>query len=142
MNGRRNVLRAAAALAALLCIRAASAQDPHASIVQSAARDWLVLADKGDGGATWDAAGAQFRKAIARDRWSEALKSVREPFGAMTQRSMFSTVFRKTIPGAPEGEYALVVYRTAFAKRDDTRETVTLEHESDGAWRVVGYGVQ
>jgi hypothetical protein len=34
---------------------------------------------------------------------------------------------------------ALAQFRTTFAKKTDTRETVTLEHEADGAWRVVGY---
>ncbi len=52
---------------------------------------------------------------------------------------MLSTQFTKTFPGAPDGDYALLVFRTSFAKKIDSRETVTLEHEADGAWRVIGY---
>jgi hypothetical protein len=44
--------------------------------------------------------------------------------------------------GAPEGEYALIVYRTAYGNRVDTRETVTLERETDGTWRVIGYFIR
>jgi hypothetical protein len=42
----------------------------------------------------------------------------------------------------PEGDYALVGYVTNFAKRPEGHETVTLEHEADGTWRVVGYFVR
>src|SRR5262245_11095909 len=142
MNGRRRVLRAIGALAAAAGSGAVAGQDPRTSAAQAAARDWLVLADRGDGGATWDAAGKQFRDAISRERWTKSLAAVRDPIGPVTQRSMLSTRFRKKVPGAPEGDYALVLFRTSFAKKDDGREDVTLQHEADGQWRVVGYVIQ
>ncbi len=141
MNGRRRVLRAGA-LAAFAWSAGGRAQDPRSSSVQAAARDFLKLTDSDDGGATWDAAGAQFKKAISRDRWSETLKAVRDPFGPVTQRSALSTTFPESLPGAPAGEYSIVLFRTSFAKRADSRETVTLQREADGAWRVVGYAIQ
>jgi len=142
MGGRRRVLRAAAALAAAAAMRSALAQDGRTSSVQAAARDWLTITDRGDGGATWDAAGKQFKIAITRERWSESMAAVRKPFGAMTQRSVLSTTFPKSIPGASDGDYSMVLFRTSFANRVDSRETVTLEREPDGAWRVVGYVIQ
>jgi hypothetical protein len=33
----------------------------------------------------------------------------------------------------------LLVFRSSFAKKIDSGETVTLEREADGAWRVIGY---
>ena len=136
------MLRALAALAACAWIGGACAQDGRTSTVQAAARDWVALTDRGEVGATWDAAGKQFNKAITRERWIETLTEVRKPFGPMVQRSTLSTTFPTSIPGAPEGEYAMVLFRTSFANRVDSRETVTLERESDGAWRVVGYVIQ
>lgn len=142
MVARREVLRAAAALAVVASCGSAFAQDGRSSTVQAAARDWLAITDRGDVGATWDAAGKQFKSAITRERWSETLTAVREPFGSMTQRSVLSTRFPKSVPGAQDGEYAMVLFRTSFANRPDSRETVTLEREPDGAWRVVGYVIQ
>ena len=136
------MLRAAAALALAAGAGAPLAQDGRTSTVQAAARDWLALADRGDGGATWDATGKKFRDAITRERWTEALAAVRNPLGAVTQRSVLSTTFRKSVPGAPDGEYVTVLFRTSFAGKTDGGETVTLEHEADGAWRVVGYFIQ
>ena len=142
MRGRRRALRAAAALAAAAWIASPLAQDGRTSSVQAAARDWLAITDRGDGGATWDAAGKQFKNAITRERWSESLEAVRKPFGAVSQRSVLSTNFPKSIPGAPDGDSSMVLFRTSFANRVDSRETVTLEREPDGAWRVVGYVIQ
>ena len=118
------------------------AQDARATSVQRVARDWLALIDRGDYAASWKAAGAKFKLAVTSERWSAAAKSVRGPLGAVVQRSMYNTSFTKAFPGAPEGDYALVVFRTAFQNKTGGDETITLEHEADGQWRVVGYAVR
>lgn len=144
MRTRRRVLRALAVLAVVsgLGIDAVGAQDAATSVVQATARDWLVLADRGDAGATYDAAGAQFRKAMTRDRWGDALAAARKPLGALQRRTMAATTFRTAAPGAPPQDFALVRFRTEFAAKADARETVTLEREPDDRWRVVGYKLQ
>ena len=71
------------------------------------------------------------------------MQKARTPLGALDQRTIFETTFDKVLPdGGPEGEYALVMYRTAFAKKADSVETVTLEREKDGVWRVIGYFIR
>ena len=144
MQSVRRVLRVLAALASALCLGAtgAQAQDATTTVVQAAARDWLAQADKGDTTATYDAAGEQFRTAMTRAGWSEALASVRKPLGAMQRRTMAATTFRTSAPGAPAADFALVRFRTEFAQKADARETVTLQREADGRWRVVGYKLQ
>jgi hypothetical protein len=73
----------------------------------------------------------------------DALQKARGPLGATEQRTIFETTFDKALPdGGPEGEFALVMYRTAFAKKADSVETVTLEREKDGVWRVIGYFIR
>ena len=67
---------------------------------------------------------------------------MRTPLGAFEQRAVVSTRFEKSFGGAPDGEYAIVVFRTSFANRTDAEETVTLEREADGMWRVVGYAIR
>jgi len=142
MNGRRRVLRAVAALALACIAGAAAAQDPATSVAQAAARDWLALTDAGNGGASWDAAGKLFQGAIQRERWTEALSSVRKPIGPLARRSLLSAKFTTSFPGAPDGEYAIIVFRSSFASKADARETVTVAREADGQWRVVGYFIK
>ena len=67
---------------------------------------------------------------------------MRNPLGPVATRTVQSTTFRKSVPGAPKGEYVTVLFRTSFANKADGGETVTLEHEPDGQWRVVGYFIQ
>jgi hypothetical protein len=33
------------------------------------------------------------------------------------------------------------VFRTSFAKHTEGQETLTLEREPDGVWRVIGYSI-
>ena len=87
--------------------------------------------------------GAQFRKAVSEKEWLVAYESERRPRGALKQRALYQTQFDTRLPGAPdEGEYAFLAFRTSFANSTDARETVTLERESDGVWRVIGYFIR
>jgi hypothetical protein len=123
-------------------VGSALAQDPRATVAQKEARSWLELTDRGDALASWKAAGKQFQNAITADKWADSLKQVRPPLGALVERTMLSTQFTTSFPGAPDGDYALLVFRSSFAKKIDSRETLTLEHEADGAWRVIGYFIR
>jgi hypothetical protein len=42
----------------------------------------------------------------------------------------------------PAGDYAVLLFRTAFERQTVAGETVTLEREKDGRWRVIGYFIQ
>ena len=127
---------------ALLADGIAIAQDPKASAAQATARDWLVLVDRGDAEASWNAASKRFRDAMSLSAWADALKKNRVPLGAVLDRATVKTSFQKNFPGVPEGDYALVSLVTRFANRLQGHETVTLEREADGNWRVLGYFVR
>ena len=73
------------------------------------------------------------------EQWTAALRSARERFGPLKRRTVM--VVRPPEPGkdTPPGEFLVVVFRTEFGLRDMATETVTLEREADGKWRVVGY---
>jgi hypothetical protein len=129
-------------LALACCAGVAFSQDPAATTAQRVAREWLALTDAGNDAASWDAAAHQFKNAMTRDRWAQDLKQKREPLGALTQRSVLQTTFATSFRGAPDSNYAIVVFRTTFAKKADAVETVALERESDDAWRVVGYDIR
>ena len=138
---RRAVVAVLAALAAASIVPAALAQDPRAVQAQEVAREWLALADRQDADATHRAAGAKFREALTVERWREALKRARGPLGETVQRTVMSTKLTRTLPGQPDGDYALVAFRSSWAGRSLGREFVSLEYEG-GRWRVIGYVIQ
>jgi hypothetical protein len=138
IDRRRVLLAAAAAVVAGGFASAAAAQDARSGAAQGAARDWLALTDRLEGAASWDAASARFRAALTAASWNALLKRVRGPLGALDTRAVDSTRFATALPGFPDGDYAVIVFRTSFAKKSAAYETVTLEREGN-AWRVVGY---
>ena len=128
---------------ALVSPQSVLAQDPRAAQVQRVAREWLALVDKFDAEASWKAAGERFQKAAPPPPWVETIKRDREPRGALVQRTVAATGFGNVGPDLPEGgSYALVRFRSAFAKDDGSVEEVTLEVGSDYAWHVIGYVIQ
>jgi hypothetical protein len=76
-------------------------------------------------------------------QWSVVLQRQRGQHGAVEQRTLAATSFPTSLPpkGA-QGEFAVVVFRTAFGKRPLAAEQVTLEREADGVWRVVRYVIR
>jgi len=107
-----------------------------------AANRWLVPADAGDGAATWDQAASPFQAAVSRADWSAALKRVRQPLGAVTSRKVISSEFKRSLPGAPDGEYVVIQYDTQFEHKAHAVETVVPMRERDGSWKVSGYFVK
>lgn len=132
----------AAGCLAWLAAGAAIAQDPRASAAQAAARDWLALTDRGDAQASWRTASSKFRAALPLSAWADALNKKRGPMGAIKTRTALKTTFQKTFPGVPPGDYAEVSYNTSFVNNPHGHESLTLEHERGGKWRVVGYFVR
>ncbi len=139
--GRRTAL-ALVLCAAWLMALPALAQDPRASEAQTAALAWLALTDANDVQASYSAAGSIFRGAIPIQRWTEGLAKLRVPLGAMQTRTLHETSFARVIPGLPDGDYALLRFRTIFAGKPDAEESVTLVRDDTGAWQVVGYVIR
>ncbi len=143
MNARRRtLLRAAAAAGLLRASGLAFAQDPRVSAALAAAREWLLMTDHGDAAQSHKLAGARFRGAMDVRTWQAALAAERTPRGTVAQRALVQSAFQRTLPGIPEGDFVLLQFRTSFAKQTDASETVTLEREADGAWRVIGYFIK
>ncbi|MCC7326646.1 MAG: DUF4019 domain-containing protein [Burkholderiales bacterium] len=101
--------------------------------------DWLVLADADDGAGSYAAASQRFRTTMPQDQWTKALKQARAQFGPTVRRTYIGAQPLAHAKDAPPGEFVVVAFRTEFGKRSTGTESVTLEHESDGRWRVVGY---
>jgi len=137
------MLRSAVRLVAALCIASlavgAAAQDPRTTAVQAAARAWVEYIDRGDAQGAWNAAGKKFQAAMTKELWAEELKKAQAQLGKMQQRTVGPARFQRKIAGMPDGEYAQILFRTIFANKPDGSESLTLEREADGQWRVIGY---
>lgn len=106
-----------------------------------AAQAWLLLLDRKDWGTAWDTSSAVFRKNVPLDRWMDNIPKLRDPLGAFVERQPGDPIYTKRLPGQPEADYVTVSFRSKFANRQ-VIEMVTTVRESDGRWRVMGYGTQ
>jgi hypothetical protein len=107
-----------------------------------AAEEWMVLVDTGEYSKSWEEVAAPFKQAITREKWAEAIKSVRPPFGDVVQRNLKSAKYSKTLAGAPDGEYVVIQFLTEFTRKKEALETVTAMKDPDGKWRVGGYYIK
>jgi hypothetical protein len=137
-SGRRAMLVALCACMVGIAVPA-TAQDPRASEAQAATLAWLVMADRDDGAGTYNEAAKRFRDAISQEQWTAALAKARDQYGPTVRRTLLTT--RAPDPGkdTPPGEFLILIFRSEFGKHDMAAETVTMERETDGKWRVVGY---
>lgn len=104
-----------------------------ADTLQSA-RDWLSLVDQGRWGDSYALTGKAFQELNTQEVWTNVSEQVRTPLGAVTSRIFLE---QESVPVPPNG-VQVVRFRTSFANRADTTETLTLVREG-GSWKIVAY---
>jgi hypothetical protein len=134
------------AMALLVVIPGASIQsfaaDQPVPAAEAAAQAWLGLLDNANYAQSWSTAAQHFRDSIAQSEWESRIAARRGPLGAVKSRSVTSATFRRTLPGAPDGEYVVIQFSTSFEHKAEAIETVTPVREPDGQWRVGGYYIR
>jgi hypothetical protein len=103
-----------------------------------AAKAWLVLVDAGDYAQSWNAASQFLQSRVTEAQWETVGKAARDPLGAVVGRNAASVKFSATLPGAPDGRYALVEFDTRFAHKAAATESVVMTMEG-GIWKTAGY---
>lgn len=106
------------------------------------AEQWLSLVDAGKYEQSWKEAAEYFRNAVSQDKWEQSLQAVRSPLGKLISREVKSTMYKTSLPGAPDGEYVIIQFFTSFSNKKSAIETVTPMLEKDGSWRVTGYYIK
>jgi len=97
--------------AATLAIANSSALGPEA-----AAKEWVALVDQQKWGDSWSASGALFQSKISKEGWASAVQAAREPLGTVSSRQLEKVTATKSLPGARDGDYGIVVFRTSFTQ--------------------------
>lgn len=96
------------------------------------AQAWLELVDKEKYADSWDEAAEYFKSAISKDKWQETIQAVRKPLGKTVSRELKSQRYMTSLPGAPDGKYVVIQYKTSFEKKKDAIETITPMLDNDG----------
>jgi hypothetical protein len=99
---------------------------------------WLKLIDNGKYAESWKEASSYFRSGVLEKTWVSMVQGVRAPLGARTSRKLQNLTFTKTLPGAPDGSYAVMVFQTSFQNKASAAEQITVMADAD-QWRVAGY---
>jgi hypothetical protein len=107
----------------------------------SSGEAWLKLIDAGKYANSWKEASAYFRSAIPEKTWVTMVQGVRAPLGSLVSRSQSSIIFAKTLPGAPDGNYAMMQFQTSFQKKASAVETLVLMADGE-QWRAAGYFIK
>src|SRR5207253_1922164 len=89
-----------------------------------AAQGWLVLLDRKDWGRAWETTASAFRNKVPLGAWMDAIPRLREPFGALAERTPAETAYKTALQGQPDGEYVTAVFVSKFANRE-VAEVVT-----------------
>jgi hypothetical protein len=109
---------------------------------KKAAQDWLTLLDQGRYGRSWETAAELFKAAVNKGQWSAKLRLIGKSLGKVVSRELVGATFTRTLPGAPDGDYVVIQYKTEFEKKNSAVETVTPMLDPDGVWRVSGYFIR
>lgn len=107
-----------------------------------AAKKWLALVDKEKYAESWKEAADLFRHMVQSDLWVASLKALRKPLGKLISRKVKSEVYKTTLPGAPDGQYVVIEFKSSFEHKKTVVETVTPMLGKDGVWRVSGYYIK
>jgi hypothetical protein len=130
-------------VAALLLLAPVSvlSQDGNKEALAAAER-WLALVDEGRLGESWEAASSYFKGAVTMDQWEASVVGARGPLGEVISRKVKSSEYLTELPGAPDGEYVVILFETSFENKKSAVETVTPMKDKDGSWKVSGYYVR
>jgi hypothetical protein len=128
----------------LLLVRTMSsaAETKPEVVAQEAAKKWLALVDAGKSEESWQEMSAPFKKEVSKRKWKSTIGEIRKSPGKVVSRKLKSAEYTKELPGAPEGEYVVAKFDTAFEHKPAAVETATLVLGQDLIWRVSSYAVK
>ncbi len=67
---------------------------------------------------------------------------MRKPLGQILARTPMGAKRVHELPGAPDGDYVVIQFRTSFSNKKSVVETVTPMKDGARGWRVSGYYIR
>jgi hypothetical protein len=124
----------------LLPITGLASEQKKNAAAQEAGK-WLSLVDGLQYQDSWDRAASLFKHQVTARQWLQAMTATRNPLGNMVSRQLVTATYTTSLPGAPDGEYVVLQFKTEFKNKKNATETVTPMLDR-GQWRVSGYYVR
>jgi hypothetical protein len=121
------------------------ADDDHAEAKKqatAAAEAWLKLTDAGMSEQAWEQSSHYLKDAATKEDFAKGLKAARQPLGKVKSRELMSQTYETMLPGAPDGEYVVIQFKTSFENKQSAVETITPMLDKDKKWRVSGYYIK
>lgn len=123
-----------------LCLSApARAADVQEAKAQARSLHWLQLLGKGEYLAAYELCAPVLQKATTPAEWQKLMADLAAKTGPSKGRKLLHSRPAKDLPGAPKGDYYLLVYEPGFSKLPKLLEQVAMLKGGDGQWRVAGY---
>jgi hypothetical protein len=133
----------AAVLVMLFAMGAGTAVEPAPGAGgERAANAWLKLVDDGKYVQSWQDASSYFRSQVTQADWVGTIASLRQALGGLAARELASTQTATSLPGAPDGNYVVIQYRSSFTNKRSATETVIMVLDKDGQYRLAGYFIR
>jgi hypothetical protein len=107
--------------------------------VIDSAQAWFELVDNQQYLESWEHTTEFFKSTTSRQKWQEFASTLRKVVGKVLSRELLFQENTTSIPGAPDGEYVVMSYKTSFENRGPAIETITSLLDQDNTWRVSGY---
>jgi len=124
-------------------VLAQSAQEQAAvTAAQSSAQQWLSLLFSNDLAASHREASELFKTQVTADQWAQQVQQMQQQLGGVVSRKLAAAKYLNELPGAPPGNYVVLVFQTSFQKRKSAIETLTQHQDAQGYWRAAMYQVQ
>jgi len=111
-------------------------------VARAAADEWLALVDAGKFVESWQKLDPGFAKKVSKKKWTASLTQIRSSLGQLGARKLQSAEYTKELSGAPEGEYVVLRFDSAFERKTTATEKVTMLLGKDLLWRAAGYSVK
>jgi Protein of unknown function (DUF4019) len=126
---------------AVMCGIGAARVDGQAAVEQAkkATDAWLKLVDEGNYKESWNQFASVVRPLVSEEKWEQEASGLRKTLGPMTSRNFKSAKYSTSLPGAPDGQYVVILYDSSFTNKKSAVEQVVPMLDTDGQWRVSGY---
>ncbi|MEN6331477.1 MAG: adenosylcobinamide amidohydrolase [Smithella sp.] len=110
--------------------------------VVGSALKWLAMLDEGRFAESWENTSEIFRQSLQQGQWVKTVGAVRNEMGKKVSRQFYRSLYTRSLPGVPDGEYMIIEFNTAFENKKGAIETVTSKLDKDGFWSISGYFVK
>ncbi len=129
------------ALIAILVVTGPALATPPVEDAVAASEAWLKLIDAKDYAGGWKNAASVFQQGMSQADATKRIQSVRDRLGALKTRTYDAATLTKSLPGMPDGDYAIVRFQSSFENKAEALESLTLVSEG-GTWKVGGYFIK